>query len=165
MATQGTAAIQMHWPWYKNLSGLKQLTGWHRTERVLITLANNSPGSFISSVTSPHCRYPVSQLLLIGPVLTCLEVTFSRMVLIGQVEPVSLRGMMGSDATAHTPRAHQCKTFSAHTKWAIALKWLSCWSLGLEKLTQEPASPHLHPHQVQRQVFHSLIAYLLSNSL
>lgn len=43
----------------------------------------------------------MSQLILIGWLLACLEVTFSRTVLIGDVDHVTYRGMMESGTTAH----------------------------------------------------------------
>lgn len=57
------------------------------------------------SSQSEVVRAAASRFVVIGCVLMCLGVTFSRTVLIGQIGHVSYGGKMGSDTTAQAPLA------------------------------------------------------------
>lgn len=56
----------------------------------------------------------VSELVLIGCVLTCRQVTFSRIVLIGHIAHVRYRGMSGSHTIAKIYMLKKFLTFSAY---------------------------------------------------
>lgn len=86
----------------------------------------------------------LSQLVLIGCILTCLSVTSYRMVLIGQIDHVSSRGIMGT--TAHGLWFRYCGS----QKLFRHLHWVRNLSLDSLLVHQVPWDPLRQPNYFKR---------------